>query len=355
MRFILFACLALLDASGAYAAEWRLTRIDAPARVSGIETVNGQVRAYIGGLWYVVSRGKDGKVRVSYQDVMPWPKVPDGALPDSKLATGKKNIARVWLAKMTARYEHGTLGDKIEAAALEIETRYGKHEIVHLNSDAVFEDLQPRIADLDGDGHDEVVVVKSYLKRGSALAVVGERKGKYEILAETPPLGAPHRWLNPAGIADFTGDGKTDIALVRQPHTVGALEIWNMRGGELQKVAEMKDATNHIAGTRSLDMSAVADFDDDGIADIAVPSLDRSHLRIRSFALRPREIADIALPSLDRSRLRIRSLAPRPGEIADIALPAKALTNLGLIKGANSSVIVLALEDGSLVLIERTP
>jgi hypothetical protein len=329
MRFILFACLALLDASGAYAAEWRLTRIDAPARVSGIEMVNDQVRAYIGGLWYVVSRGKDGKVRVSFQDVMPWPKVPDGALPDSKLATGKKNIARVWLAKMTARYEHGTLGDKIEAAALEIETRYGKHEIVHLNSDAVFEDLQPRIADLDGDGHDEVVVVKSYLKRGSALAIVGERKGKYRILAETPSLGAPHRWLNPAGIADFTGDGKTDIALVRQPHAVGALEIWNMRGGKLQKVAEMKDASNHIAGTRRLDMSSVADFDDDGIADIAVPSLDRSRLRILSFA-------------------------PHPREIAEVALPAKALTNLGLIKGGNSSVIVLALEDGSLVLIERT-
>ena len=91
----------------------------------------------------------------------------------------------------------------------------------------MFEDLEPRLADLDGDGHDEIVVVKTYLKRGSSLAVIAERNGKYDIVAETPPLGAPHRWLDPAGIADFNGDGKIDIALVRQPHVVGSLELWS--------------------------------------------------------------------------------------------------------------------------------
>jgi hypothetical protein len=330
MRVLLMVSFVLAAAPAVHAAEWRLTRIDAPARVSGIETVNGQVRVYVGGLWYVVSRGANGKVAVVFRDDMPWPKVPDGALPDSKLAVGQHDIARAWLAEPTDRYEHGVLGDKIEAAALDIETRDGKRETVRLKSDAVFEDLQPRIADLDGDGHDEIVVVKSYLKRGSALAIIGLRRGKYEILAETPPLGGPHRWLNPAGIADFTGDGRTDIALVRQPHAVGALEIWNWRDGRLQKVAEMKDVSNHIAGTRALDMSVVADFDGDGIADIA-------------------------LPSLDRSRLRILSFAPRPREIANIALPAKVVTNFGLTKTDNGSAIVLALANGSLVLIERTP
>ncbi len=330
MRILLIACFVLAAASSAHAAEWRLTRIDAPARVSGIERVDGQVRAYIGGLWYVVTRRENGKVAVSFRDDMPWPKVPDGALPDSKPAVGRHDIARAWLAQPTDRYDHGVLGDKIEAAALDIETRDGKRETVHLKSDAVFEDLQPRIADLDGDGHDEIVVVKSYLKRGSALAIIGLRRGKYEILAETPPLGGPHRWLNPAGIGDFTGNGKIDIALVRQPHVVGALEIWNWHDGRLQKVAEMKDVSNHIAGTRALDMSVVADFDGDGIADIAIPSLDRSRLRVLSFA-------------------------PRPREIANIALPAKAVTNLGLIKGESGPAVALALANGSLVLIERAP
>jgi hypothetical protein len=331
MRSVLLFCLAasIATVSEAQAAEWRVQRVDAPARVTGIETVDGQVRAYTGGLWYVVAR-IDKKVSVIFSDDLPWPKLPDGALPDGHLATGADDIARAWLAEPTDRYDHGILGDKIEAGSVVIEMRDGKRQTVRLKNDAVFEDLGPRIADLDGDGHDEIVVVKSYLKRGSALAVIGEHKGKYEIVAETPPLGGPHRWLDPAGIADFTGDGKTDIALVRQPHVIGALELWRWRDGRLHKVAEINDAANHITGTRSIDMSVVADFDGDGIADIAVPSLDRTRLRIVSFA-------------------------PHAREIANIKLPAKAVTNLGLIKGKTPPAVALGLADGSFVLVERTP
>jgi hypothetical protein len=244
------------------------------------------------------------------------------------MATGERNIARAWLAEPTDRYDHGILGDKIEAGALVIETRDGKQQTVRLKGDAVFEDLKPRIVDLTGDGRDEIIVVKSYLKRGSVLAVIAERKGKYDIVAETPPLGAPHRWLDPAGIADFTGDRKTYIALVRQPHVVGMLEIWSWRDDRLQKIAELADTANHIAGSRALDMAAVGDFDGDGIADIAIPSLDRNALRIVSFA-------------------------PHAREIASVALPAKAATNLGLLKGVMAPAVALGLADGSLVVIQH--
>jgi hypothetical protein len=210
-----------------------------------------------------------------------------------------------------------------------VETRDGKRQTVQLKSDAVFEDLEPRLADLDRDGHDEIIVVKSYLKRGSALAVIGLRKGKYEIIAETPPLGQPHRWLDPAGIADFSGNGKTAIALVRQPHVIGSLELWNWRDGGLHKSAEFADIANHIAGTRAIDMAAVADFDGDGVADIVAPSLDRGSLRIVSFA-------------------------PAPREITNVPLPAKAVTNLGLVaETSGPPAVAVGLADGSLVVIRR--
>jgi hypothetical protein len=324
MRPAPLACLALIWAATASAADWRVQRVDTPARVTAVDTVDGQVRAEAGRLWYAVV-GKNGKFTLRFIDDQGKPKPPEGALADGRVATGTHDIARAWLAEPTDRYDHGILGDKIEAGALVIETRAGQQHVLRLKNDVVFEDLEPRIADLDGDGHDEIVVVKSYLKRGSALAVIAERRGRYEIVAETPPLGAPHRWLDPAGISDFTGGGKREIALVRQPHAIGQLELWALRDGRLQKIDELPDAANHIAGTRALDMSAVADFDGDGIADIAVPSLDRTRLRIVSFA-------------------------PRAREIASIALPAKAATDFGLLTGGSAPAVALGLDDGSLVV-----
>ncbi len=326
-----FLVLGLVAWAGAaQAAEWRVSRVSAPARVTAIETVDGQAQVNAGGLWYkIVLAGE--KIALSYIDTPAQPELPDGALPDGKVATGKGEIARAWLAEPTTRYDHGVLGDKIEAGALVIEARDGKRQTVRLKDDAVFEDLRPRLADLNRDGHDEIIVVKSYLKRGSSLAVIAERRGKYEIVAETPPLGAPHRWLDPAGIADFNGDGKRSIALVRQPHVIGSLELWSWRGGDLHKAAELPDIANHIAGTRAIDMAAVADFDGDGVADIAAPSFDCSRLRIVSFA-------------------------PQPREIANVPLPAKAVTNLALIaETAGPPAIALGLADGSLAVIRRVP
>jgi hypothetical protein len=323
MRRALLLTLSILAGStaAAQAAEWRLQKIDTPARVLAIGNDAGTVQINAGGLWYGLALSGE-QPALAFIDRPAETEHPDGALPDARIVSGTRDIARAWLADPTTRYAHGVLGDKLEAGSLVIEMRDGTRQAVKLKEDAVFEDLEPRLADLDGDGRDEVVVVKSYLKRGAALAVVAARKGHYEIVAETPPLGSPNRWLDPAGIADFNGDGKTDIALVRQPHVVGMLELWTYADGKLRKTAEMTDTSNHIIGTRAIDMSAVADFDGDGVADLA-------------------------LPSLDRSRLRLIAFTPQPREIAAMKLPAKAVTDFGLVaKAPGGPAVALGRGDG---------
>ncbi|MCW5693974.1 MAG: VCBS repeat-containing protein [Pseudolabrys sp.] len=326
MRWMAVALLALSPA--AQAAEWRVEHIDTPARVTAIETVDGAPRVDAGGLWYSIDLSGP-KAKLTFIDTPRRQPPPENALPDGRVVTGTRDIARVWLAAPTKRYDHNVLGDAIEAGSLMIVTADGASHSVALGDDAVFEDLTPRLADLDGDGRDEIVVVKSYLDRGSAIAVVAWRDGRYSVVAETPPLGGPHRWENPAGIADFNGDGKMDIAVLRQPHAVGALEVWTYADGRLQRGPSLDGFSNHIAGSRALGLSAVADFDGDGTPDLVLPSRDHASLRIVAFK-------------------------PVPQEIASIKLPSDARTDLGVIKRDGTAPAVLAgLADGSLVVIRR--
>ena len=100
-------------AQNAQAAEWRVSHVNTPARVSAIETVAGQAQVNAGGLWYKIEL-KGERVSLVFIDTPARPKPPDGALPDGKVATGTGDIARAWLAEPVTRYDHGILGDKIE-------------------------------------------------------------------------------------------------------------------------------------------------------------------------------------------------------------------------------------------------
>ncbi len=309
------------------AAEWRLNIIATPGPVKAIDTSGAEPIVAIGHGWFRLVARTD-RMTLAATAGPPQRARPDGALPDGRIATGKRDIARAWLAEPTDRYRHGALGDPVEAGSLVIERRNGTHQMLKLDPGAVLEDLEPRIAELE-PGRDFIVVVKSYLNAGSALAVIGIRDGRYAVIAETPPIGTANRWLNPAGIADFDGDGAIDIALVRMPHALGRLELWSWRGDRLQTLAQLPDVANHIYGSRVQRMSAVADFDHDGHADLAIPSFDRRELRLIGFA-------------------------PAPRDIARVKLPARAVTELATIKDpAGKTAVLLGLDNGALALVRQ--
>ncbi len=206
------------------------------------------------------------------------------SLPDGEVTGGANNIFEAWLTQPTDRYGHGILGDTIEAGALAVLGEDGRISQHVLDRQWVFEDRKARIADLDGDGLDEVIVVRTNVNLGAALAVFGLGRNGLELLAETPPIGTARRWLNPVGVGDFDGDGVTEIAFVTTPHIGGFLTLYEYRSSQL--VFDYVDSgySNHAIGTREQDLSTVLDWNGDGVMDLALPSADRQTMRIVSFA-----------------------------------------------------------------------
>ena len=143
----------------------------------------------------------------------------------------------------TDRYRHAVLGDAIEYGSLIVKTSTDTHKF-QLPTDHVFEDTQPRLADVDADGTPEVIVIETDVNRGAALAVYDET-GK---ISETPHIGTSHRWLAPIGVADFNGDGAIDIAYIDRPHLAKTLRIVSYKHGQLTEIANKQGFSNHMIG-----------------------------------------------------------------------------------------------------------
>lgn len=153
----------------------------------------------------------------------------------------------------TTRYPHGALGDDSAYGAIRFRLTDGRALRVRLPEDLVFEDTAPRLADLDGDGGAEVIVVESHRDRGARLAVWGIGGDGPARIAVTPFIGQRFRWLAPVGAADLDGDGRVEIAYVETPHLGRVLKIVRPEGGRLVPVAEAAGLTNHRFGAPAIE------------------------------------------------------------------------------------------------------
>jgi hypothetical protein len=151
------------------------------------------------------------------------------------------------LTQATGRYDHAILGDALEWGGLRMFGPQGTVEVT-LPQSRVFEDVEARVADLDGDGAAEVLVVETDIARGASLAV-------YDITGKvtaTPFIGRTHRWLAPLGVGDLDGDGLPEIAYVDRPHLAKELVILRYRNQELTEVGRINGLTNHRIGDNTI-------------------------------------------------------------------------------------------------------
>lgn len=152
----------------------------------------------------------------------------------------------------TTRYAHGVLGDDVEWGALELilgpcadcAQAAVRKVTIRLSETRVFEDLAPRLVDLEADGSPEVIVVESDMSQGARLAVYDETG----VIAASPFIGRANRWLAPVGAADFDGDGVQEIAYIDRPHLARTLRVWRFDADGLAEVAAATGLTNHRIG-----------------------------------------------------------------------------------------------------------
>jgi hypothetical protein len=180
------------------------------------------------------------------------------------------------LVEPTDLYDHGVLGDNVEAKAFSIVSTSGDViERVAFYTDQVIEGIAPIWVDLNQDGLREVIVTVSNRKDGAQIVIYSETG---QLVGQGEPIGTGYRWRHQIAVAPFGPDNQLELVDVLTPHIGGVVEFFQLEGSKLVKVAEISGYTSHVIRTRNLDMALAADVDRDGQVELLLPTQSLSAL-----------------------------------------------------------------------------
>lgn len=166
------------------------------------------------------------------------------ALPDAQPAwmEGPNGPRVALLTDPTNRYDHGVLGDGLEAAALEL------YEPLALERVAVYRPEPPWVLEqlrVLPAGRGRVVVTRSRPGLGAGLVLLVLEEDRLKPASAAEPMGRSYRWLNAFAVAG------PRVYAVHTPHIGGPLAVYDLP--ELEVLTYDLGVTNHTLGSRNLD------------------------------------------------------------------------------------------------------
>ena len=196
-------------------------------------------------------------------------------LPEAQVAISSDSSVFAQYIDPTSRYDHGVMGDKIEAGGLVVFSSGVFHEL-SLDTDYVFEDIRPRLLDADQDGDLEILCIRTHVERGAGIVIYEIADDQLQEYAFVEEIGIRNRWLNYVAADDFDEDGKLELAWIQTPHIGGILKVARVERGSLTPIAETSQYSNHGFGERNLCLSALTSNNNQKV--IYVPNQNRTKI-----------------------------------------------------------------------------
>lgn len=201
-------------------------------------------------------------------------------LPEKQIAINNSATVYAQYAQPTAKYRHGILGDSIEAEQLVVV----QNRIVytHTVSDKyVFEDIKPRLFDVDNDGELEFITIRTHVTKGAGIMIYKIIDNVLTEFSWVEEIGLSNRWLNIVASFDLDNDGTVELTWIQTPHIGGILKVADIKAGKLEVLFELSGYSNHSIGERNLCLSMVAKIGKEIV--FFVPTQDRK--KIAGFKL----------------------------------------------------------------------
>jgi len=196
-------------------------------------------------------------------------------LPEKAISISSDSNSYAQYAKPTDIYAHAILGDAIEAQQLVFYVSGQFYNFI-LSNEYVFEDIRPRLIDVDDDNQLELVTIRTNLSEGAGIVIYKLINGAIEEYAVVGEIGSPNKWLNIVAVEDLDNDGIKEIVWIETPHIGGILKVAKIKEGVLEVFSEQSQFSNHAIGERNLCLSVTVEKDSEKI--VYVPSQDRSSI-----------------------------------------------------------------------------